>query len=449
LAASLLAGQVSLLVPPHPALLALPDPYEPSQNWRLAVHDMALYNGKYYLPFGPVPAVLLFAPVKWVTGNYLPDALGCAVFALGSLAATWLALRLMLNTLFPTLSPWVLYLLCASVGFCNTYPYLLRRPAVYEVAIVAGQCFLMFAALFLARAALNAGRKPLRDAVLGGVMAVLAVGSRPQLLLPGGALILMLLLSPPAFEKQRWKMLAYGLAPFIAGGLVLAWYNYARFDSVFESGYHYQLPGFNVRKVTLFQLDRIPVNLYFYLLCTPVLSSAFPFIRVILHAPFTLPSNQFGQEPITGIVWLCPLILVVPVALWLWRRKSEDLRPGLWMVVLVVSGLAVLSVDGMLSATMRYQGDASNLFFLAGSIGAAWLLLSGPEVIRRQGPRILVVLLAVASIANAAIGMTGYFDNFKKKSPAQYQALVSFFRPVSSVLTALGVSVVPDPIAAK
>jgi hypothetical protein len=56
LAEAFLHGQVSLLVKPSPQLLALPDPYDPYANIRYKIHDLSLYEGNYYLPWGPVPA---------------------------------------------------------------------------------------------------------------------------------------------------------------------------------------------------------------------------------------------------------------------------------------------------------------------------------------------------------------------------------------------------------
>src|SRR3984893_16414151 len=65
LADAFLHGQTHLLVEPDPRLLELPDPYDPIANMRYRLHDLSLYQGKYYLYWGPVPGLLL-APVKWV-----------------------------------------------------------------------------------------------------------------------------------------------------------------------------------------------------------------------------------------------------------------------------------------------------------------------------------------------------------------------------------------------
>src|SRR3990172_4889103 len=50
-----LSGRLSLLLEPRKELLDLPDPYDPSLNAQFKLHDVSLYNGKYYLPSGPTP----------------------------------------------------------------------------------------------------------------------------------------------------------------------------------------------------------------------------------------------------------------------------------------------------------------------------------------------------------------------------------------------------------
>src|SRR3954471_417762 len=57
-------GQTSLLKQPPPELVALANPYDARAN-RAAresgAHDLALFRGRYYLYWGPVPALLLAA----------------------------------------------------------------------------------------------------------------------------------------------------------------------------------------------------------------------------------------------------------------------------------------------------------------------------------------------------------------------------------------------------
>lgn len=70
-------------------------------------------------------------------------------------------------------------------------------------------------------------------------------------------------------------------------------YNYARFDSVFEFGNHYQLTVADMRYS--FALDKLPFGLWWYYLAIPVINNKFPFI----YPPHYVPSYQ-GQYYIDG-----------------------------------------------------------------------------------------------------------------------------------------------------
>src|SRR5688572_7044104 len=74
------SGQLHLPIVPSPELLALNDPWDPAQNHPHRMHDMVLFNGRYYLYHGAGPALLLFTPWRLITGYDLPEAAAVAVF---------------------------------------------------------------------------------------------------------------------------------------------------------------------------------------------------------------------------------------------------------------------------------------------------------------------------------------------------------------------------------
>src|ERR1700730_15890582 len=58
LGAALLRGHLYVAQQPSAELLALPNPYDATQNHGLVLHDASLYNGHFYLYFGPAPALI-------------------------------------------------------------------------------------------------------------------------------------------------------------------------------------------------------------------------------------------------------------------------------------------------------------------------------------------------------------------------------------------------------
>ena len=70
-------------------LAAMDNPYDDQARGTLGAQtgdpsrwDWAFYHGRYYCYFGPLPALLLFAPFKALTGTDLPTAAGCAFLAI-------------------------------------------------------------------------------------------------------------------------------------------------------------------------------------------------------------------------------------------------------------------------------------------------------------------------------------------------------------------------------
>ena len=68
-----LHGQLSLLQPPDPRLVALPNPYDSKQRKSIPfIWDSSLYKGKFYLYWGPAPALIL-ALTEWIFRSRPPD----------------------------------------------------------------------------------------------------------------------------------------------------------------------------------------------------------------------------------------------------------------------------------------------------------------------------------------------------------------------------------------
>src|SRR5579871_4598371 len=90
-------GHLYTAVDPVPELLALSDPYDPIANAPYRVHDMSLYRGRYYLYFGPVPALTLFLPWGLITGKPLGDGRAALICVIAGYVFSLLLLRALLH----------------------------------------------------------------------------------------------------------------------------------------------------------------------------------------------------------------------------------------------------------------------------------------------------------------------------------------------------------------
>ena len=130
LAHAFLDGNTYLHIQPFPRLLAQANPYDPAHS-NLWLWDATLHEGRYYLYWGPVPA-LLVAAVKGFAGRTLAvgDGLLVLAFVLGRLAVGMAILALSLRWLFPRLPPWHAVPAVAVFGLANPYLFGLGRVGV-------------------------------------------------------------------------------------------------------------------------------------------------------------------------------------------------------------------------------------------------------------------------------------------------------------------------------
>ena len=142
LAEGFLHGHTYLSVDPAPELARLADPYDPSANEPYRLWDASLYQGRYYLYYGPTPALALMAPWRALTGHTLPQRTAVALFACIAMAALARLLWEVRSRYFPGVSA-VAFAGVLIVAFHASWlPVTLRRPGVWELPIVAADACL-------------------------------------------------------------------------------------------------------------------------------------------------------------------------------------------------------------------------------------------------------------------------------------------------------------------
>jgi hypothetical protein len=421
-----------LPIDPSPELMALPDPWDPAKNQRYAVPDLVLYGGRYYLYHGPVPALLLFAPWKMITDRDLPHGFATLLFCFfGYLfsAATFMALLRSINARPPV---WFFGLLLLVMGLCQGAPFLLQRVSVYEVAISGGY-FSTSAGFWLLTRATTQGRIGVASAALAGVMLGLAVGCRPNLafagLFGGIALFWLLRRAHGAAAALRSRELMAFTIPFAACLLMIAAYNYARFDDPLEFGMRYEMAH-----ATYFRpqpaIQNLMPGLYYLLACPPAFEPVFPFVRLVVRFPFDLSSSvlpkRYFLEPIVGAIVIWPLALLALVAPFLTRRWRKT-SAAAWTIVgsMMFTAIAcVVLVASLGLVSQRFEMDYQPELVLAACFALA-----------AARPRVWWLVIAVPAIfygiaANLAIGIEGPYGTFVQLHPRTYVRVARWFSPV-------------------
>jgi hypothetical protein len=143
LASAFQHGQLYLEQQPDSRLLQLSNPYDPETRSGISTPlDVSLYNGKFYLYWGPVPGLVLsiFKPVfpNEIGDQYLVFAILSSIFVLEVL----IIIRLR-ELFFPDIPIWIISISILVTGLAPPYAWMFNNPRVYDVAIGSGQLFFL------------------------------------------------------------------------------------------------------------------------------------------------------------------------------------------------------------------------------------------------------------------------------------------------------------------
>ncbi len=447
------SGQVSLQEMPDPALLALPNPYDPAARAGIQYPwDASFFAGRYYLYWGPTPGVLL-AVVKLFYSGQIADqylvfafVLGVFIFGLLLLLAVW---RRFFRLDIPA---GALFLSFLALGLAGPATWLLNRPAGYEAAIAGGQFFFITGLYFAVSAQLH--DLPSNGKLLvAGTCWAFAVGSRAAVALPVAAMTLVIVVrtvrdSRPGSAAVR--SVAALVAPLMLGAAALAWYNWARFGSVIEFGLRYQLTmiDLNAAYGGAFSVHYIADNLHNYLLNPVAIGRTFPFATPLL--PQRLPAGPALSvpaaeiEPVSGMLISSPFVvygLLTIVAL-LGKRRADSpagSRAGglaqevspywLYLGLLMCAAFSSAFLLLYFYPTMRQLEDVVPILSILAVLGfwEGWRYLSRrPLVLTLYGLTALVLIL-VSILVSCLLAVTSYENRFQHLNRDLLRELIRFF----------------------
>jgi hypothetical protein len=379
-------GNLHIPTRPDPRLLELPNPYDPSMRGAIEFPpDISLYNGHYYLYWGPVPSLILLALQPVYHGRigdlFLVFGFVCGIFLFQVSLAT-----LVWDRFFNTLPRWILSMSVLLMGLAGPTPFILNNfysARIYEAAITGGQFFLI-GGLLVAWTVFDGQSSPWRLA-LASTLWVLAIGTRFILLIPTGLLSLLLVAwivkRRSSMNKNVVGVISVTL-PLLFGIACLGWYNWARFGSVVESGLYYQLAGWNIQESygDLMDVRNIAQNIYNYLFNPFLVDAQFPFLFLDVGRQepafsFLPPRPIYASQYITGLIYLTPFCLYAFVAMKIMSPDRvvgrNDPSPLKW-ISLALSGSSLAAFGFLMMffwGAMRYMVDFMPSLMLLAVIG--------------------------------------------------------------------------------
>ncbi len=427
-------GRLSLEIVPEPALLALPNPWDPIASEPYRMHDMVLYQGRYYLYHGAGPAVMLFAPWRAIFGRDLPERFALFLFCFGGFVFSCGTLLRWLSLGGVKTSPPLVALMLLALGLCQSVPYLLSRVWVYEVAIGSGYFCIAGAVFFFARG--NQSKRSGWWLAASGLMFGLAVSCRPHLIFAGTIAALGLLALPSRSRGLRGAMfsrewIAFAGA-FAFAGTVLAAYNYLRFGNPFEFGLQYILAGPNQNRIRLAGEYLLP-GLYFFLACPPDLSLVFPWIHLAFRQPFDSMTYAFPPgyfiESTAGSLFLAPFAAAAAFVPSAHRMADSALRMLLW-TALAFSIVLLLFLSATGFTTQRYEVDFVPMVLLVALANFAIHIDRAKGILRATLQAALIFSIAYGAVSGIALGIGGPYDEMLKNRPKSYVRIARWFSPI-------------------
>jgi hypothetical protein len=416
-------GHTYLSREPSPELLNLKDPYDPAANLRYRLWDASLYRGKYYLYYGPTPAIALMVPWRLATGHMPTQRSTVALLAVGGLAGLGLLLWEVRRRHFPGLSGIALGLILITAFHASWLPVVLRRPGVWEVPIVSAVAFLWWA-LYLLWKFHDSGGKARWSVGIGLALALL-MGSRATFVFAAGA-VAVLALIPAAGPFPRLRALRKtglpALALAFAGGVGLLVYNHERFGRWLEFGQSFQLWGADERNVAHFSLAYAPFNIWTYLFSHPAFGPYFPFLYPYWTDSF--PRGYIAMEEMYGVLFMMPVHLAGLAALvWAWR--SAEARPAKIVVAaaFTASTFSFVCLVCWAGACSRYIAELMGGWTLVTSVGLMAVFGRGSLPRPSRFIRIVVTASACWTIGCVWLASAQFRGFMKQTNPRTYAAL--------------------------
>lgn len=441
-------GQAHLLAEPELELLQLENPYDYEQRKNVPhLWDITLYDGKYFLYWGPAPAVLgvIFSSVTLqpVTDSGL-------VFALVVGTALFSVLLLRRISIDAGLPAWLYWGGVVSLLVNIPLIWMLTRPKYYEVATAGGLCFMVMGFYFF-HLAFRSGVARNIHLILASLSLGLAAASRMSLI-PGIALLAALMAwkiyvqrkgQGPTAIVTSWLAAALPLA---LAAVSMAWYNFIRFGSIFEFGFTYTLTGPTLSPLAadVFSPRYALANLYTYFFRPPSIGAEFPFVRLdwireeMWPVFLRLPEGYYYTDPVAGVFLMVPVtgltVLFSVRSIWRWLNGdlSMSVHHPIGLLLVALAGYFVLQ-SGVLvvfaASNIRYLVDiAQELVLLAVVFSGVYLPVFAVNRFQKRTVAILWWLAVLATLGmGLLIGLTGDRNLFLNQNPQLYYQLAEWF----------------------
>ena len=345
-------------------LKTLDNPYDTNlrekvfkDNKQSYLWDCAYYKGHYYSYFGVVPQIMYYVPLLLLFNIHVQTPILVYVISMITAILLVLLLHQVVNNYFKKCSLGLFILLTLPLIYGSGILHCLKLPDQYTLPIICGLQF-TYLGLNLIIWGINSNNKRIK-LFFGALSLALVAGCRPQLLMGSFLLIplLIIYLKNKPSKKEMIKDAISICIPYIVVAILLMFYNYIRFESVFDFGANYNLTT-NDMTSRGFKFDRIPLGIVMYLFNPINFKNVFPYIiETEIH------TNYLGTtiyEPICGGVFAS--VIITSLNLFIFKLKKYINSKFIFntCLLLITSSLIIIIADTEMAGILsRYIIDFS------------------------------------------------------------------------------------------
>lgn len=424
-------GKISLEDEPSENLINLDNPYDTTQRNANSLQrekdyiwDASYYNGKYYSYFGVLPALILLVPYHLISGKYMATSVGILIF---SLMTIW-SLRELIIKIFERYfknTPFKIMIYSMLIFLFGSQILLLNgRPMFYELAVASGLFFAITGIDFLLIGIQDNSIK-YKYIFLSSLFLSLSVACRPTMLLTSLiALPVFINILVKNFKEKKnviKTFLCVGI-PYIVIGTLLMYYNYIRFNSIFEFGASYQLTVNDMSHLKN-RFMTIAIGIVCNLFGIPVFTTSFPFITTNQKI-LSFYGYYYIEDMIGGLFILVPICFSIFSLSKLWKKsKNKEICYAILVFFIVGFIICILSIM-MAGSLQRYIIDYGWMIILAGIMSFVemrnvYKTDEGKSLLDKI-MRILVIYIVIINLCSGINSEKAYFKNC---SPVEYYRL--------------------------
>lgn len=420
-----------------PAILEVENPYDTITLMAEGVSfsmDYAYYKGHYYEYFGIVPEVLFYYPYLQIKGQDMNNYQVMLILYMVLIAGSFVMVTNMVRKYAKSMPYFFYVMLCIVTSVSANFIYLAARSDIYNVPILtAVVCTVLGIGIWLE--ALITEKVWLRRSsiCLGALCMALVAGCRPQFLIFSGLAVIFFLFGEgwknrKLLTKKTIIDTVLFCIPYIAVAVLVCWYNYARFENIFNFGATYSLTT-NDMNHRGFNLNRLFRSIYCYLLQPATINTDFPFLGASKVDGDYM--GRFLYEHTYGGILVANALMA---SLWMAclsgiRKVEKNIRAI--VVFLMASGVIIAAFDANMAGVIyRYTCDFAPAFIMAAVLMWIMYLDKSRNIMTYKVTSRIAYVAIIASVSYAFLTFvaSGSNINLHDNNSQLYYAIADYFK---------------------